>query len=360
MGSVCRNYAKCLQSLEEQNYHHGLCIDCFVACQEFIVEIQPLLGEHKLALEDGTYLFLNRNSSLEDLAKHLGTHKITDYLPTDGSLTIDRGYLQVVQAAMICINYRNAITADQLISDIIGDRKLPEHCVKFVSDHMKDCKAAELDTLLEMTTCRYLASHGVIKNCYMAPPERTGRGNHRDVWMIPVGSIILTCDKHFNWITVPKAVIELKKMHPGIVIDRNTLRRYVMDENLCPYDEDLYGELAIPVSILPEVPSRYRKIQKRLKKNRGIFKDSPKPHELTPEQIFRLLDEKIPYKTILNYLNKGIIPGTKRHGRWISTTDQYKEFLQKATNGVRGMRPEHISVCREHLQKSQTLTKAEQ
>lgn len=433
MSSMCRNYVNCLRSLEQQNDHHGLCIECFVACQEFIADIQLQLSGHKLSIEDGIYLFLHRNNTLEDLARHLGTYKIADYLPTSGTLTIDLKHLQPVQTALLCLHFRDTITAEQLIElaverdedvkeeedinldesvrpntiitekiipekivlhqtaplqpemaekpvsptlavksdhkntqkalrlivDIIGDRKLPKNCVDFTSAHLKGCKAAELDTLMEMTTCRHLASHGVIKNCFKAPPERTGRGNHREVWMVPVESIILSCDKHFNWIAIKQAVKQLKEIYPDIVIDRNTLRRYILDENLCPYDKDLYGELAILVSVLPGVPSRYKEIQTRLLKNRGIHKDAPKPNELTPDQIFVLLDKKIPYKTVLNYLGKKIIPGTKRHGHWISTTDQYKEFLQRATNGVRGMRPEHIPICREYLSKVNLTKKAE-
>jgi len=250
--------------------------------------------------------------------------------------------------------------ARRLIAKIIGDRKLPNKCVDFTSTHLKDCKAAELDTLLEMTTCRYLSSHGVIKNCYMAPPERTGCGNHREVWMVPVESIILVCDKHFNLATIPQAVIQLKKMYHGIVIDRNTLRKYVLEEDLCEHSTNLFDELAILVSVLPEVPNRYREIQTRLLKNRGVHKDPPKQDELTPEKIFKLLQEKISYKDVLAYLNGGILPGEKRHGRWISTPEQYKTFLQNATNGVHGIRPEHIPICRECLSKPYSIATAEQ
>lgn len=451
MSSMCRNYVKCLNPLEEQNNHNGLCLECHLACGKFIAEIEHLLSGHKLSTEDGIYLFLHRYGTLDDLARHLNVIKITDYLPSVGTLTKIRSQLQPVQTALICLRHRGTITAEELIeltteieenepeeeeekidctednsdkdieepilsevcpieviptkvipteepapeeiiqyqtptprpevvekpvdrvpitepdcddqwktlpiiANIIDNRKLPIKCVEFVSDHMTDCKAAELNTLLGMTTCRYLASRGVIKNCYMAPPKRTGRGNHREVWMIPIESIILVCDKHFNWVTTPQAVIQLKKMYPDIVIDRNTLRKYVLKEGLCKHGTNLFGELAILVSILPEVSNRYREIQTRTLKNRGVHKDAPKPNELTPEQIFLLLNKKIPYKTVLDYLGDEILPGKKLHGRWISTTKQYEEFLQKATNGVRGMKPEHILVCREYLQKSKTIT----
>ena len=470
MSSMCRNYVKCLHSLNDQDNHNGLCLECHLACENFIAEIEHLLGGHKLAMEDEVYLFLHRINTLEDLARHLGTHKMTDYLPTVGSLTRNMQYLKIFEAALLCLRFRNTITEDQLIelaiepkdeeedveidcadgencpdepiepdeieeeidckedkcgedieepvllevcpieviptkvipteepaseeismcqtpilqpevvekpvnrvpiiqpnrndrrwalkliAQTIENRKLPRKYEDFVTAHMDGCNALEFDDLLGIITTRDLLKRGLMDGLKLPIKARSPRG----AWLISVEQIIKGCDKHLNWITTPKAVIKLKKMFPAIVIDRNTLRKYVLEEGLCEQGKNLYGELAIPVKILPEVPSRYQEIHTRLLKKRGVYKDGPKADELTPEKIFLLLEEKISYKTVLDYLGEGIIPGTKKHGRWVSTPEEYKIFLQNATSGVRGVKPEHVPICRECLSKPYSITKAEQ
>lgn len=448
MSSMCGNYANCLHSLSDHDNYDGLCLECHLAYQQFIANIQHSFGGHKLVTEDGIYLFLHRNCTFDDLSRHLDTNRLADYLPATWSLTKILKRLQPLQAALLCLRYRETITAEKLIelttepdeeeeaidckedecgedieepilpkicpveavpieitpteepapeeipqcqtptlepkvvgktvnrvpitqpdyndrrralrliAKIIGSRKLPNRCVEFISIHMNGCKTAELDALLKMTTCRYLASRGVVKG-YKVLPERTGRGNHYDIWMIPAEEIIRVCDKHFNWISVSKAGKKLGQEFPDVKIDRNTLRKYILEEDLCSHGEDLFGELAILASILPEVSNQYQKIRAKLVKNKGIPNKALKPNELTPKQIFLLLGEKIRYKTVLDYLVAEVILGEKRHGRWVSTTEQYGKFLQDATSGVRGIKPEHIPICREYLSKPYSIATAE-